>query len=151
MSYKVPNFLLSNEAPTELEISLELCSEAPGSADNWPSDISFYFNDVRLGQWTSPGDFGHVRGRFTPEWWNPNINQFGLLKIIRVDSHGSFIDGIKISDVTIHDINISSKQWNFRIAVEKDARNVGGVTLFGSGFGNYNQDLLFTLYYTLGI
>jgi len=147
VTYKVPNFLMNNETPMELEISLELCSEAPGSANNWPSDISFYFNDVRLGQWTSPGDFGGVRGRYTPEWWNPNINQFGLLKVIKVDLNGSFIDGIKISDVTIHDINISSKQWGFKIAVEKEARNVGGVTLFGSGFGNYDQDILFSLYY----
>jgi predicted transcriptional regulator len=68
-------------------------------------------------------------------------------KIIKVDSNGSFIDGIKISDVTIQDINISNKQWSFKIAVEKEARNIGGVTLFGSGFGNYNQDILFSLYY----
>lgn len=147
VTYKVPNFLMTNETPIELEISLEICSEAPGSANTWPSDISFFFNDVRLGQWTSPGDFGGVRGRYTPEWWNPNINQFGLLKVIKVDSNGSFIDGIRISDITIHDINISSKQWSFKIAVEKEARNVGGVTLFGSGFGNYNQDILFSLYY----
>jgi predicted transcriptional regulator len=63
VTYKVPNFLMSNETPVELEISLEICSEAPGAADNLPSDISFFFNDVRLGQWTSPGDFGGGRGR----------------------------------------------------------------------------------------
>ena len=29
----------------------------------------------------------------------------------------------------------------FRFQVEDDAENVGGLTLFGKGFGNYNQDM----------
>ena len=35
VEYKVPNYLMKNEEPTELEISMELCSEAPYANENW--------------------------------------------------------------------------------------------------------------------
>ncbi|SDZ48107.1 Predicted transcriptional regulator [Evansella caseinilytica] len=148
VEYKLPNFLLSSHRPQELEISLELSSEAPFTNDKWPSDISFYLNNVRLGQWTSPGDFGDRVGKYTPAWWPRMVNQYGLLKIIRVTPSGTFIDGKKISDTTIHDVHIFNKQWSFRISVEDDAEHIGGVSIFGAGFGNYNQDILFRLFYS---
>ncbi|MCA0757765.1 ArsR family transcriptional regulator [Paenibacillus sp. N4] len=147
IEYKTANFLLKNETPTELEISLEISSEAPFTNENWPSDISFYLNDTKLGIWTSPGDFGGKRGKYTPDWWWDEINQYGLLKVIKITNGGTFIDGHKISDVTLGEVDVLSKQWKFRIAVEPDAENVGGLTLFGAGFGNYNQDIVFKLYY----
>ncbi|MBU9713575.1 ArsR/SmtB family transcription factor [Evansella tamaricis] len=148
VEYKLPNFISPNQKPKELEISLELSSEAPFTNEDWPSDISFYLNNVCLGKWTSPGDFGDQKGKFTPEWWPQIINQYGLLKFIRITTNGTFIDGTKISDVTINDIQIREKLWTFRVAVDDDAENIGGVTIFGSGFGNYNQDILFRLFYT---
>ncbi|MFC0472165.1 ArsR/SmtB family transcription factor [Halalkalibacter kiskunsagensis] len=148
IEYKVPNFLLSNQKPTELEISMELSSEAPFTNENWPSDISFILNNVELGTWTSPGDFGDNSGKYTPDWWPRVVNQYGLLKCIRITTTGTFIDGIKISSITIDDLNIREKQWTFRIAVHEEAEHIGGVTLFGSGFGNYNQDILFRLFYS---
>ncbi|GMK39989.1 transcriptional regulator [Paenibacillus sp. CCS19] len=147
IEYKVPNYLMDNEIPEELDISMELASEAPLTNDNWPSDISFYLNDVKIGMWTSPGDFGGTRGRYTPEWWGLHINQYGLLVRIKITHAGTFIDGLKVSDVTIDDIAIRSLQWKFRLAVEEDAVNVGGLTIYGSGFGNYYQDIAFKLYY----
>ncbi|WP_454190422.1 ArsR/SmtB family transcription factor [Paenibacillus sp. Marseille-Q7038] len=147
VEYRTANFILKSEEPTELEISFEISSEAPSANDNWPSDISFFFNGIRLGIWTSPGDFGGSRGKFTPEWWWDEINQYGLYKVLRVNNEGTFIDGHKISDITLTDLDIRSKQWTFRIAVEEDAEHIGGATLFGTGFGNYNQDLVFKLYY----
>ncbi|ULT56096.1 helix-turn-helix domain-containing protein [Neobacillus drentensis] len=147
VEYKMPNFLLGNQDPSELEISLELSSEAPFTNSNWPSDIHFYLNNVLLGKWTSPGDFGDSRGNFTPDWWPSEINQYGLLKRLRITPEGTYIDGLKISDVSLDDVSIREKQWTFRIAVLEESQNVGGVTLFGTGFGNYNQDILFRLYY----
>lgn len=148
LEYKVPNYLLRSEIPEELEISMELSSEAPFSNSNWPSDISFFFNGVYLGKWTSPGDFGGYRGRYTPDWWDININQYGLMKILRVKKDGCFLDGEKISDVTLDQVDVEKQQWTFRIAVLEDAEHIGGLTLFGSNFGNYDQDLRFRLYYT---
>lgn len=147
IEYRVPNYLLRSQNPDELEISLEISSEAPYTNENWPSDISFYMNGVHLGSWTSPGDYGDKRGKYTPSWWPAAINQYGLLKTLRITRSGTYMDGVRLSDVTLDDIDIRRKQWTFRIEVPEDAVHVGGVTLFGSGFGNYNQDIVFNLYY----
>ncbi|MDQ0231223.1 ArsR/SmtB family transcription factor [Metabacillus malikii] len=147
IEYRLSNYLLTSQHPQELEISLELSSEAPFTNSNWPSDIDFYLNDVHLGQWTSPGDYGDSRGKFTPEWWPSVVNQYGLLKNIRITGEGTFLDGNPLSAVTLDDIHVREKQWTFRIAVQEDSDHVGGVTLFGSGFGNYDQDIVFRLAY----
>ncbi|GAF17586.1 LOW QUALITY PROTEIN: transcriptional regulator, ArsR family [Bacillus sp. JCM 19046] len=146
VEYKLSNFMHSGEKPKELQISLELSSEAPFTNDNWPSDISFSLNGTALGQWRSPGDFGDQPGRYTPAWWPRTINQYGLLKVIRITETGTFIDGKQLSNVTIHDVHIRNKVWTFKVAVE-EGEKIGGVTLFGSSFGNYNQDMIFRLYY----
>ncbi|WP_416147384.1 ArsR/SmtB family transcription factor [Salipaludibacillus sp. HK11] len=148
IEYKIPNFLTPTENPKALEISLEMSSEAPFTNENWPSDITFYLNNVNLGTWTSPGDFGDSPGKYTPDWWPKVINQYGLLKFIRITEEGTYMDGMKLSDVTIQDIQIRSMQWSFRVSVPNDAKNVGGVTIFGSRFGNYKQDIIFRLFYT---
>jgi predicted transcriptional regulator len=147
VEYKVPNYLLSDEIPEELEISMEISSEAPFTNRNWPSDISFYLNGVKLGTWTSPGDFGGKRGKYTPDWWWEEINQYGLLKVIKVNKQGTFIDGNQVSGVSLNQLNIREKQLSFRTGIDENAQHIGGVTLFGSGFGNYNQDIVFKLYY----
>ncbi|MBU3199530.1 ArsR family transcriptional regulator [Clostridium estertheticum] len=148
VEYKLPNYLLTTQNPSELEISMEIGSEAPGANKNWPSDISFIMNGIKIGEWTSPGDFADVKGKYTPNWWISDINQYGMLKIIKINEKGSFIDGEKISDVKLSGINIRSKQWKLRLEVAADAKHIGGLTVFGSGFGNYDQDLIFRLYYT---
>lgn len=146
IEYKIANYLQKTERPTELEISMEISSEAPDYENNWPSDITFFLNDVNIGTWTSPGDYGGVHGKYTPKWWSYKLNQYGLLKMIRITSTGTYIDGILLSNVTLDQVNIRKSQWVFRIAVMADAVNIGGVTLFGSGFGNYNEDINFNLF-----
>jgi predicted transcriptional regulator len=148
VEYKVPNYLLAAQQPEALEIMLELGSEAPGVNENWPSDISFRLNGRELGIWTSPGDYGKQRGKFTPSWWPETVNQYGLLKLIRVQEDGTYIDGQRLSDTSLKDIALHRNQWTFRIGVDQEANHVGGVTLFGSGFGNYNQDIVFRVYYS---
>ena len=147
IEYRIPNHLLPNERLDELEISMELGSEAPGYNNNWPSKINFYVNDKCLGQWTSPGDFGDKRGRFTPTWWSSEINQYGILKVLKVNEQGSWMDGVKISDVKLQDLNIQHENLVFRIEVSEEDENPGGLTLYGAGFGNYDQDIIAKLYY----
>ena len=147
VEYKVPNYLLASQEPESLEISMELGSEAPGVNSTWPSDITFYLNQVRVGTWTSPGDFGEKRGKYTPGWWSLHVGQYGLCKCIRISKSGTFIDDIKLSDYGLDHLDIRRRYWTFRIAVLPDSKHVGGVTLFGRGFGNYNQDIRFRLYY----
>ena len=111
-------------------------------------DISFYINDTRLGFWTSPGDFGDVRGIFTPEWWPSNCNQYGLLKLLVINKKGTYIDGMKISDVTINMLHLDyTSSIRLRLAVEDDAVHVGGLTLYGKTFGNYAQDIQVSINY----
>ena len=75
-----------------------------------------------------------------------NFIHHGLMKTIRITPLGSFIDGVKVSNVTIGDLSLSyDKELLFRISCSATARNCGGVTLFGKGFGNYNQDIEVTL------
>ncbi len=147
VEYLIPNYLLSSQEPEELEISLELGSEAPGVNSKWPSDITFRINGIKVGEWTSPGDFGGTKGKYTPDWWSLAVGQFGLMKVLRINCEGTFIDGQKVSDVTLDAINIKQKQWSLRISVDDEAKNRGGLTLFGKGFGNYNQDIVLKLYY----
>ena len=145
VEYTVPNYLSRNQKITSISISCELSSEAPGVNSRWPSDISFFLNGVQLGLWTSPGDFGDNKGLLTPDWWPVNWNQYGLLKLLTVTAEGTFIDGLKVSDVTIDDLNLAPGQPAiFRIGVLPESRNVGGLTLFGKGFGNYGQDIRFS-------
>lgn len=147
IEYKTPNFLLSSQQPKELRIMMEIASEAPGINNNYPSDITFTLNGVKLGTWTSPGDYGDQRGKFTPDWWPQTTNQYGLLKQLRVTEEGTFMDGVKLSDVVLNEVDIRRKQWTLRIAVEEDALHQGGVTLFGKGFGNYDEHLVVELVY----
>ncbi|MBW5445989.1 helix-turn-helix domain-containing protein [Cohnella sp. CFH 77786] len=147
ISYKIPNFLLPEEEPEELEITMEIASEAPLSNVHWPSDISFAFNGFPIGKWTSPGDFGGTRGKYTPEWWDINMNQYGQLVHIRINADGTFIEGTKVSEYTIGDVDIRRLQWELKLEVKEDAKNIGGLTIYGAGFGNYYQDIVCKLTY----
>lgn len=149
LEYKIPNYIKANQAFREIQFSMELGSEAPGYNDNYPSDIYFYVNGIELGSWTSPGDFGDVRGNFNPDWWPPHLNQYGMLKLIRINEGGSFIDGCRISNITLGDIGLDHKsEINLRLEVGEKSKNKKGMTIFGRHFGNYNQDLLVRVLYT---
>ncbi len=142
VEYVLPNFVPAGQKIDEISISAELSSEAPGVNNVWPSDIYFYLNDVLLGTWTSPGDFGDVKGIFTPDWWFTNWNQYGLLKMLVINHKGTFIDGLQISEVAIDQFSLTSKsQLKLKLEVPDNAEHVGGLTIFGRGFGNYNQDI----------
>ena len=142
VEYVIPNFIPYGQQISEICISMEISSEAPGVNENWPSDITFFLNNVNIAQWTSPGDFGEMRGLLTPDWWFPNWNQYGLLKMLQINKKGTFIDGDRKSDVTIDSFHLTdTSSIRFRIAVLGSAVNIGGLTLFGKTFGNYNQDI----------
>lgn len=149
IEYMIPNLLPSATKIDQITVSLEISSEAPGINNDWPSDISILLNDVKIGTWTSPGDYGDVQGIFTPDWWFPNWNQYGLLKMLVINKKGTFVDGLKISNVTINEFNLDYKSTvRFKFEIEEDAKNVGGITIFGSEFGNYNQDIKVRIAYS---
>lgn len=149
VEYMIPCVIPSHSHIRQISISAELSSEAPGSNANWPSDIHFYLNETLLGIWTSPGDYADVPGIFTPGWWYSSWNQYGLLKTLSVRSDGTYMDDIRISDVSIDRLNLSPRSpIYFRMAVPDTARHIGGLTIFGRDFGNYNQDIEFRIVYS---
>lgn len=148
LEYRIPNYLKPNQQFKEIQFSMELSSEAPGYNNHYPSDIYFYLNNVEIGSWTSPGDFGDVRGNFNPDWWPPHLNQYGMLKLIRINQQGSFIDGCRISDVSLNEIDLDYKSdLVLRLAIPPHSVNKRGLTIYGKSFGNYSQDLLVRVLY----
>lgn len=149
VEYIIPNFIPYGQKIDQITISLEIGSEAPGVNDVWPSDISFFINDKKVAVWTSPGDFGSVKGIFTPDWWYPNWNQYGLLKILVINNKGTFIDGLQVSDVAITDFQFDFHSTiKLKMEVEDTAEHIGGLTIFGKTFGNYNQDIAVRINYS---
>ena len=144
VEYQFPNNIkLMNGELAAMEFSVELSSEVPGTATNWPSDITFSVNQVDIGTWTSPGDFGDQRGVYTPDWWKLKGSQYGKLKSVRVTSDGTYVDGVKISPVSLKDLDVDKhRSIRFRIGVREDAKHPGGLNIFGRGFGNYDQDIV---------
>jgi predicted transcriptional regulator len=66
----------------------------------------------------------------------------------QVNSQGSFVDGLKVSEVRLEDLGITESQYiSVRIGVKESARQVGGLNIFGRHFGNYPQDIVLRLRY----
>lgn len=131
---------------SELEISFEACSEAPFYRNDWKSDITVWLNDVEIGTWTSPGDFGGRRGALNPDWWPSNMTQYGILTNWKITKNGSYVNQEQTSTRTLNDYNIQSRPYiSVKIGVKKDARYKGGINLFGNGFGDYAQGVVFTV------
>ncbi len=146
VEYRFPNRIPTNAVLESVQISLELCSEAPLHNNDWPSDITVWMNGIEVGTWTSPGDFGGERGSLTPDWWEEWNSQYGLLKMWKVTSDGSYVDGIRVSAVTIDALNIGSGGFiAVRIGNKEDAARIGGINIFGRHFGNYPQDIVMRL------
>lgn len=147
MEYKFPNNLKGNVTLERLEISMELSSEVPGTNKDWPSDITVWVNGVEIGTWTSPGDYGDVRGKLTPDWWKLAGSQYGLLKNWSVTDDGAYVDGTKVSNITLNEVDVRGhSSVKVRIGIKENAVNVGGINIFGRGFGNYDQDIVMTMH-----
>ena len=148
VEYRFPHRIPPGSRVVTLQLSAELCSEAPLYALDWPSDISVSVNGVDLGAWTCPSDFGGRRGRLTPDWWPVEDSQYGVVKRWRVAETGTTIDGIPLSGVTIDRLGLRpGEPIRIRIGAPRIAGRGGGLNLFGRAFGNYPQDLVLRLEY----
>ncbi len=148
LEYRLPHRLPPQATAKNLWLSMEVCSEAPMHHLDWPSDITLWLNEVEIGTWTSPADFGGQRGALTPDWWSTRSTQYGMLKEWRVNSEGSYVDGVKVSGVRLTDLTLAANPYIvLRIGVKLDATHVGGINLFGRKFGNYAQDIVMRFQY----
>lgn len=148
VEYKFPNSMQAGQSIKRIELSAEVCSEAPKYRMDWPSDITVWLNGVDIGTWLSPGDFGDRPGANNPDWWPEYNTQYGLLKCWSVDEQGAFLDGKRVSGVTLAQIpNLGNDQITVRIGIGEDAKNIGGVNLFGEAFGDYGQNITMKIEY----
>lgn len=142
LEYLVPNYLSKESELLELQFSLELASEAPGYSAYYPSDIYFSINGHQIGYTLSKGEYNDRTGSCNPSWWCGNLGQYGKKILITINQEGSFICGLKVSDVTLKDLELApDKQIRFRIFVPEDAVHRGGFSLFGKGFGDYDEGI----------
>lgn len=148
LEYRFSNHAVQEKAAHLIEVSAEVCSEAPNYHNEWPSDITLWINGIECGTWTSPGDFGGRRGKLNPPFWSDGSTQFGMLKTWRVTHKGMFIDEKKVGNVKIEDLMLSEGHYiTVRIGVKEDAEHVGGMNIFGDKFGDYNQNIVMRLDY----
>lgn len=148
VEYIIPNYLKPGQELLELQVSMEIASEAPGFCEDWPSDVFFSINGVDLCSWTLPGDFGKNPGIYTPAWWDRNWNQYGQLKFLMIDEQGTYIDGIRRSDVHLDQLSLTNDSTiKLRISAPSTAQHSGGLTIYGRSFGNYDQDIRVRMHY----
>lgn len=149
ITYALPNEYADTERLKNISFSMELCSETNGWNNDFPSDITFYINDVELCTWTCPGDFGDRYGNFTPPWWFPESTKYGLLTTVGVQSDGVYLNQLLVNKhVKLADLHLKEgNKTTFRIEVKKNAVHCGGFNLFGEKFGDYNQAIVFTAIY----
>ncbi|MCI3920897.1 helix-turn-helix domain-containing protein [Paenibacillus sp. TRM 82003] len=139
-------YMFANPMPpgvelSELRLSAELCSEAPGFRMDWLSDVSLYVNDVLIGAWTCPGDFGDRKGKLTPQRWTSGT-EYGRLTEWKVTSEGGYVNGERVRDASLAELGLRYHQpIRIRLEVREDAEHCGGLNLFGSAFGDHPQDL----------
>ncbi len=147
ISYKFPVDWLQNHICNEILFSFECCSETIFYNNDWPSDITVFINDIEIITFTSPGDFGGERGKYSPPSSPIDTTQFGILKKIGVTHKGVFLDNTLVdTSVTIDDLHLADGSFiKFTIGVKEDAEHCGGINLFGKNFGNYPQAIVMTL------
>jgi predicted transcriptional regulator len=145
LEYRISNKMLPNNIK-QINISFESCSEAPFYRNDWKSDITLLLNDVEIGTWTCPGDFGGRNGKVNPKWWPKELTQYGILTNWEVNKTGSYIDEIKISNIVVDNLKLKETNYiSIKIGVKKDAKYVGGINLFGKHFGDYAQDIVVSI------
>ena len=143
VEYLVPNYLTAENKLKELRTSLEIASEAPGYAAYYPSDIHFSLNGAELGVYTSKGEYNDRTGSCNPAWWYGNLGQYGKKITICIGQEGTLIGGVKVSKTTLKSLGLKpEEQIKFRIYVPENAVNRGGFTLFGKGFGDYDEGIV---------
>jgi len=149
LEYKISTYPIIDKTITSITFSLEICSECPNYNNHWKSDITFWINNIELCTYRSPGDYGDRRGILNPSWWPEKMTQYGMLKKIRVDKEGTWLDEILVSDVTVDDLNTLDKDFiSLKIGIKDTSKYVGGINLFGKQFGDHNQDIIVQISFT---
>ncbi len=143
LEYRFPTDSIKNKMEERLELSMEVCSEDHEYNLDCPSDITVWINELEVGTWTCPSDFGGRRGKLSPDWWPDKNTQFGILKTWSVTEQGCFIDNEKTNDRKIYEFQLGRREFiSVRIGLKEEAVHKGGFNIFGNGFGDYAQTIV---------
>lgn len=149
IEYRFPN--ISNPLLELYEISfcMEICSEAPGYLENWPSDITISINGVEISTYCSPGDYGARRGKLTPPSWPNGRTQYGILKTFSIRADGGYIDGELVNrTIGLEQVRIHDKPYiSLKIEIKESSKHIGGINIFGEKYGDYPQGIIMNLIY----
>lgn len=150
VEYAVPAFEYKDKLIESFTFSLELCSECPNYNNTYKSDITFWLNGIEICTYRSMGDYGDRHGKYAIPHWPANSTQYGMLKKIRIDSTGTYIDERLVSDITIAELNLTNRDIiPLRIGIKDNARYVGGINIFGKNCGDTNQDIVIHVSYRI--
>ncbi|OUP48748.1 ArsR/SmtB family transcription factor [Lachnoclostridium sp. An181] len=148
LEYRFPNAAVKKNHVRQMEISMELCSEDHEYNMDWASDITLWLNGKEAGTWTCPSDFGGRRGKLNPLWWPKQNTQYGILKKWTVKQQGTWLDGEQVENRGVLEYGLEEGDYiSVKIGVKEDAKNQGGLNIFGDCFGDYPQDIILKLTY----
>lgn len=148
LKYRISNKELAAQNVKAISVSFEVCAEAPGYNNDWPSDIYIKLNDHFITQFRVKGDYGGMRGINNPSWWSESNTQYGELKVLYIDDREILLNGQKVSPLSLSDLKLQEGYtFLLELGVSSEAHYKGGMNLFGSNFGNYAQDIRIEVYY----
>lgn len=148
VEYALPTDFLERGEIEKFMFSLEICSEARGYNNEFPSDITFSLNEKNLCTYTALGDYGDRYGKYTPSWWYKESTKYGQLVTVVVSENGITLNGNKASDLSLKEVfDKNDGKILLRIEVKPDSEHIGGFNLFGEKFGDFNQDIVYTVIY----
>ena len=143
VEYLLPNYIAEGSHLSALELSFEIASEAPGYAAYYPSDIHFLLNGKEIAVYLSKGEYNDRTGKVNPSWWYGNLGQYGKKVTLLLKRDGCYLDGVKNSSVGLDALGLrAGEQIRLRIAVPENTEHCGGLTLFGRGFGDYDEGIV---------
>ncbi len=148
LEYQFSNYTLQQDRVSQIEFSFEVCSEAPGYNNNWPSDITLELNHKPVTTFRTKGDYGGRKGIYNPSWWSDSLTQFGEYKKILITRDGCFMDDRQVSEENIDSLGLLKDYFfSFILRVDPDSQHVGGMNLFGKHFGDFAQDIVMKVEY----
>ncbi len=147
ISYNFPTTVLSHKSRSEISFTFEICSETSYFNNNWPSDITVSVNKTEIVTFTSPGDFGGRRGKFTPKFWPITSTQFGIMKKLTINGNGAYLDNALVNPAVNFDSLDLYKGHTIQLTlnIKEDAKHRGGMNLFGAGFGDFPQHIIMSV------
>ena len=148
ITYAFPNEIMSLKNVEFVELSFEICSEAPYYQNDWKSGLDFYINDILLCSYLCKGDFGDRPGHISINDFKIGT-KYGELVTIKISNKGIFLNEKLVnSNTTLGDLRLAEgKRFMFKITCPNEGEYVGGFNLFGDKYGDFAQGIRFCAIY----